>query len=192
MLPDFVVPKRRLRADLNRFIREQLQARSLRKLVTNKRIFEGHRMEASVRNAEVDRDATTFKQFEYKGNIDTAELIEDGVSVVLLSTMDFIESIAADHDKFILEDVAKICEEQNPEAEKLTFETFLKLIERFPLKFDAQGKPSLQLVIPPIPSLNEEVLSWNKNPEYLKRYNQLLRKKHDEWLNEECLRRIVD
>jgi len=71
---------------------------------------------------------------------------------------------------------------------------FMEVIEKIQLDFDADGKPSEMMVVIP-PSMGERARatleSLQQNPEYSKRYQELIEKKRMEWRDREAARKLV-
>lgn len=76
----------------------------------------------------------------------------------------------------------------------LSPELYLEVIEKIHLDFDADGKPSqLTLVIPPgMEQRAKEVAEkLDHDPEYRKRYRELIDKKRMQWRDREAARKLV-
>lgn len=76
----------------------------------------------------------------------------------------------------------------------LSPEVYLEVIEKIHLDFDANGKPrELSLVIPPhLEQRAKETLEkLHQDPEYSKRYQEIIDKKRMEWRDREAARKLV-
>lgn len=76
----------------------------------------------------------------------------------------------------------------------LSKELWLNLLERIELSFDEAGKPELTFVAHP--AMVEEMVKrwqeWEKDPEFRAKYQELLTKKREAFLDRESNRKLVD
>ncbi len=168
-----------------------MRNKGLRSLATDKKIFEGDHMEATSRSVVEEHDQSPLKVYTYSNDLTKEKIIRDGVAAAVEGMLNLVSDIAADQDNLIWEHMNAEIVEQNPNAEELTFDSFISLIQKSAVNFDANGKPAFQLITFS-PSQPQLIQAWAKNPEYLKRYNALLSSKYKDWLKREEQRVLVD
>jgi hypothetical protein len=73
-------------------------------------------------------------------------------------------------------------------------EMFLAMMEKVDLTFDASGKPDFVLLMHPdmASGIAEKGQHWEQDPEFKKRYDDLLEVKREAWRDRESNRKLVD
>jgi hypothetical protein len=191
MLPDFPSLKKRLNDSVDKFIHREVRTKGVRQFVTNKRVHEGHRVAGSMRAQDRDEDESTFELHEGERKTTRAEIIEKGHECALDAAFDFIQEIAKRQEMMIMSDISKVATRQHGGVE-LTQEGLLEALKTMALRFDKEGKPQLQIVIPPITGLREKILSWNTDKEFAAKWDAIVREKHKEWLSRHTQRKLGD
>lgn len=195
MLPDFPIAKNGFRKDLYKFSFEQLRNSTIRQLVTNKQIHEGHRVTGSVRFRPDDSTASTFKVFEKEIPINREQIIEQGVESILDMTLDTLSQFNGQQTQMIIEDISQTIENtgKTTQSQNVSRESLLSWVRDMDLSFDVNGRPRFQLVLfPEAAARKAEILSWFNEPEFAKHFDLLVKEKHNQWLELESKRQLVD
>jgi hypothetical protein len=83
----------------------------------------------------------------------------------------------------------------NGKGQPFTFELFLETLEKISIDFDDQGNPYLPTVVvsPELGAkLKSKLPEWEANPDYDKRFKELIERKRKEWNDRESHRKLVD
>ena len=94
----------------------------------------------------------------------------------------------------INEAVERVGNVVNSGGKPLSPDVFLDVIEKIHLDFDADGNPSqLTMVIPPSMAerAKETMQRLHQDPEYDRRYREIIEKKRMEWRDREAARKLV-
>jgi hypothetical protein len=74
-----------------------------------------------------------------------------------------------------------------------TPELLLELMEKIDMSFDDNGKPEITIVMHPdlFQSIQERYPTFDESPEFKKRYDDIVRRKREAWLDRENNRKLV-
>jgi hypothetical protein len=77
-----------------------------------------------------------------------------------------------------------------------TFETFLEALDKVGIDFDEETKqphmPALVMSPDLFAKIKDKIPEWEKNEEYTRRFNEIMKQKYEEWYARECNRKLVD
>lgn len=73
-------------------------------------------------------------------------------------------------------------------------ELLLEMFDRVQLDFDAAGKPTQVIVAHPetAAQMQRKWQEWERDPDFMKKFQELMRRKHEEWRVRESNRKLVD
>jgi hypothetical protein len=79
-------------------------------------------------------------------------------------------------------------------GKEISQELLLEMFEKVELDFDADGKPTHVFVAHPTMAehMHRKWQEWERDPEFMKKYNALMTRKHEEWRARESNRKLVD
>ncbi len=83
----------------------------------------------------------------------------------------------------------------NAQGRPLTPDTFLEVLEKMDIDFDPSGQPIMPTLVVGTElaaKLRERVPEWERDPANARRFEDLIRRKREEWRDREARRRLVD
>jgi hypothetical protein len=198
MLPDFPTQKARLlrfwTAYLRRKEREYLGYFATAPSYTH---HEGDRW--TIQREDGTSSESTYREIEVEMSIATDEvpnLTPDRIAKKLDSVA---EKLAKQMHQGIMEGLNQAIDQAgtgvDAKGSPLTKELFLEMLDRMLLPFDKDGN-----LIPPTIMMHprmwethkEEVKSWEQDPEFRARHEEIIERKREEWRDRESCRKLVD
>jgi hypothetical protein len=140
----------------------------------------------------------SFEKVEASFKVTDDELIRDGFQAFLSKIGTVAEELAAQREKLLIAKIQQVTGSTGKVVDakgELSPQVILEALEKIDMEFDDTGKPKhLAIVLYPnqIQKFLKSAALWAKDPEYLKAYNELMRKKREEWRAREDSRKLVD
>jgi len=197
MLPDFPKIKRDLKKILDKYITSINEKNPILSGIKKEKHYEGSEMRLDRENGEVERN--NYKEISSMISIKNDELIEKGFPAVLENFNEVAIEFNKQMNKMVYEKVEVAAKKSgniiNAEGKEFNFDMFMKMLEKISMDFDDNGIPIL-----PTLSINPELFNkvkdkfteWEENPEYKKRFQELIKRKKEEYGAEESSRKLVD
>lgn len=197
MLPDFPDIKRKWLGMFLRKVREQSRHRSFLTQIKRKMHFEGDRIKATDMTG--DTEESNYEHLSGALDINRQDLIDRGP----ISLMEDLEKMAEDfrnqQSKMIFkrldEITAKTGNIVKTGGQDINPDLLLQMLETIEMDFreDGQMQP-LNLVVDPeqYGRLIEKIPEWEKDECYKRQYDELIKRKRQEWHDRESHRKLVD
>jgi len=145
------------------------------------------------------------KELDYKGFESIFRISKDEIkSLTIEDVIKKIDSVANEMTGHMAQtmfaNIKEAAKEVGTEIEQkgkpFTFETFLEALDKIWIDFDEKtGKPHMpSLVMHPnlLARIKDKFPEWEKNEEYRKRFNEIMKRKYKEWYDRESNRKLVD
>lgn len=191
MLPDFPKVKEKILATLNK----RMQTRSMPLSCCNvKHYHEGH----LHRIVRADGSVVENEFNEASGEI-TLDLSQEDTMEDIIAKVDTVaETMKSQMTKHFLDELTRAVEQVGNaidfEGKPLTAERFLEALEKTEFGFYDDGTPhELTLFCSPkmAPRIEIELQRLQTDPEFVRRYDELIERKRDEWRERENSRKLV-
>lgn len=187
MIFDFPEIKAKFEKQANIHLRQKIYEKA--PLISNigKRYqHEGKGMQYETK--EGTKKTVEYKQFETTTTIKREDVRSLKLPQIVQQLEEMAEEFAADMERTAFDSLNKELESagQTMGAKPFTHDTFLEALDKLEIDFDEATKQPLlpKLYVGPelAKQLAKEMPEWEKNEEYSKKYNDLIKKKYDEWL----------
>jgi hypothetical protein len=198
VLPDFPAQKAILRKRVNAVIQAAMRKRHpMIAIVRPRQQHEG-------RSFTVSQGGTTPRPTEFLEVSSTvtlrrssvADMREAEVESLLLTLVD---DLARQQAESLLEELSTAAEQGSRAVQSgtgpLTPELLLQTLERIDVSFDESGQPRMPTALMPpdaAAKLLEEGPAWEKDPEFQRRWNEIMARKREEFRVREASRKLVD
>lgn len=197
MLPDFVQIKKEIAGHFNKVLKatiekaDPLLSQIKRSIVHEGNLFQTEPQEGVVIATPYEHISTTISQ-------EVAEIIEKGIVVFYEKIPEIVDSMSKQEGKFFFKRLGEITDLTgrvvHTNEGSISQETYLQMIDSVEIGFDDKGRITSTMVVSPntAASLSEKLLEWNKDPEFVQKYKDLIDKKHREHCDRENNRKLVD
>jgi len=197
MLPDFPKIKNKFKHGIDVYMRNLVRQDPIFSQIREEMHFEGNRMETKTMDGGIDAEG--YKEITGEIKINKDEIIEKGPLAFIQNIQQTAEEIKKQKAEMLLKKVseisAKVGTSVDAKGEPLTFDVFMKVLDKLWIDFDENGNPHMStLVISPkmAEKMKERIIQWEKDPECKKRYDALMDRKRKEWNDRESHRKLVD
>jgi len=197
MLPDFPKIKGKFREAINRYLQDLVRQEPLLSQFRQERHFEGNKM--SWKTVEGESKESSYEEISGELSVQREDVIAKGPVAFIENIQSIAEEMKRQQATFMLHKFKEVTDRTgqvvNGKGQPFTHELFMEALERIQIDFDEQGKPYLPTVfVPPemAAKLKEKIPEWEANPEYTKRFEQLIERKRQEWNDRESHRKLVD
>ena len=197
MLPDFPNTKNKLATILNNLVKLAVKKDPLLSQVKEVPVFEGEGLAIQREDGTIDR--TNFKKIESPITINKNEIIEKGINAYIDNVIPLARGIINQQKAYMFSEISRVTEEVgnvvNAQGQPFTFDLFIQLVRKIEISFDDNDKPIMPTltVSPDIgKKLSDPKCDWNTNPEYIKRFEEIINQKRKEWHDRESNRKLVD
>ena len=197
MLPDFPKIKNKFKHGIDVYMRNLVRQDPIFSQIREEMHFEGNRMETKTMDGDVDADG--YKEITGEIKINKDEIIEKGPLAFIQNIQQTAEEIKKQKAEMLLKKVseisAKVGTNVDAKGEPLTFDVFMKVLDKLWIDFDENGNPRMPtLVISPkmAEKMKERIIQWEKDLGCKKRYDALIDRKRREWNDRESHRKLVD
>lgn len=186
MLPDFPKIKERLQTEFTRFVDNMVRQEPLLSQIKRERHHEGNQMEIVTINGKEQK--SSYKEISTGFSIKPEDVIKQGIKPFFENIQHIVEEMQKQQTALILsslsEQLEKAGQTVNGKGKPFDFEIFLKVLGKIAIDFDDEGKPHLpSMVVSPdmAAKIKEELPKWEKNPDYHRRFEELIELKRKEW-----------
>jgi len=198
MLPDFPSIKRELKKVLSQFIDYINVDSPILSEIRKEKHYEGSGMSIDRENGEVEK--TNYKEISSQLVIKNDDLIEKGFLAVLENFKNVATEFNKQMSKMLYEEVESAAKKSGNIIEaggkEFNFDMFIEMLEKIGMDFDDNGFPILPTISTGDPVLfnkiKDKFTEWENNPEYKKRFQELIKRKKEEWDAKESSRKLVD
>jgi len=197
MLPDFPNIKRKNRELVNKYLQAQVRQDPLLSEIREKSHFEGNRI--SSIDATGESTESTYRKVSSQYSIRREDVIAKGPMAFIENIKNVAEEIKKQKAKLLFDRLNEVTEKTGNMVDgkggPFTFELFMELLGKIVIEFDGRGNPILPtLVISPEmgAKLKHKLPEWDANPEYKKRFDEIIERKRKEWDDRESDRKLVD
>lgn len=141
-----------------------------------------------------------YKHFSYKEIFDFDEIKNLNFNKIVDKFSSIIKKMQIDRAKLLFEEIDECVKKTGNiikcETDSFSFENFIKMLEMIPIDYNEYT----QKFDMPTLTMNDEILEKNQNnmqewmnvPEYKNRFEDIMRKKYNEWYARENNRKLVD
>jgi hypothetical protein len=199
MLPDFP----NILAKLDNLITKRLQYRvrmgdPIISMAHHTFQHEGDRMVfGTVDGKQKEMD---YKQFESVFQISREEIKSLTIGDIIKKIDAVAEEMTGNMARTMFSTIEQITKEAGTSIDQggkpFTFETFLEVLERVWIDYDEEtGRPHMpSLVMHPnlYAKIKDKLPEWESNPEYKRRYEEIMKRKYREWYDRESNRKLVE
>lgn len=198
MLPDFPMLKCKIQEMAVEDMQEQIQQDSILSRIRRELLFEGNRSSMKTENGETEE--SSYKGISAPYSVEREDIINKGHIAFMGNIRDeMIENMRGQQIRQFFDTVEKAAEKSgnviNGKGQPITHERFLELFEKIQIDFDEEGTPhGLFFAMHPntFAKIKDKLLEWENNPEYKKKYEEILEKKRKEYYDRESRRKLVD
>ena len=197
MLPDFPSIKKRIQEVITQNFQDQIRQEPFLSQFKVRHVFEGNKMSIKTENGELDQ--IDYRKIYSGLPIDRKDVIARGPIVFNESIQNIAEDMIRQEVRIIFDKVDEITEKTgkviNGKGRPFTHDLLLELLEKIQIDFDDDGNPYMPaLVVSPdtFLKLKEKLPEWEANPEYKKKFEEIISKKRREWHDRESHRILVD
>ena len=199
MLPNFP----RILAELDKLISKRLRDRvrlghPIISMAHHTTQHEGDRMILGrVDGAQKEID---YKEFESVLRISREEIQSLTFEDIMKKIDAIAEEMTGNMAQIMYSNIEQITKEAGTVIDQggkpFTFETFLEGLKRIWVDFDEEtGQPHMPTIVmnPALHSkIKDKLPEWENNPEYKKRFEEIIKRKYKEWHDRESNRKLVD
>lgn len=196
MLPDFPTVKKKIGDDFNKKIREKVSSAPFLSQIGRKRVHEGNILTSS--SMEGYTESSEYKRISSDFSISPDEIIEKGVEAFYSQIDKISEEFINQQSQVLFKKMDEVTERTGNIVNakgKFSPEVYLEALEKVTIAFDEFGNPIVPtLVLHPnkIPKWEKEWEKIKTDPNFLKKYLELVEKKRREWRDRESRRKLVD
>jgi hypothetical protein len=197
MLPDFPKIKEKFREAINRYLQDVVQQEPLLSQFRQERHFEGNKMSSKTEKGELEE--SSYKEVSVEYSINREDVITKGPMAFIENIQKVAEDIKEQQAKLMLDKLKEVTDRTGQvvdgKGQPFSHQLFMEMLGRIQIDFDDQGNPYLPTVIVPAEmaaKLKDTLPEWEANPEYKKRFDQLIERKRKEWSDRESHRKLVD
>ena len=198
MLPDFPMLKRKIQEMTEKDMQKQVYQDSILSRIRREQLFEGNR--SSMKTEDGKTEESNYRKFSAPYSLEREDIINKGHVVFIENIRDeMIENVRGQQIRQLFDIVGKAAEKSgnvvNGKGQPITFERFLELFEKVQIDFDEEGNPhGLSIATDPsmFAKIEKKLQEWENNPEYNKKYEEILEKKRKEYHDRESRRKLVD
>ncbi len=198
MIPDFPGEKQKIMAFWNWYLGEKhKQLLGIMGQIPSHMNHEGHRWTLS--RSDGTEDESQYNNIQGTITIDASE-VPQLTPVKIREKMDQVaEEMARQTIQGMIAEINRVTESVgnsiNAGGQPLTQELFLQMLERIDLNFDENGKwlpPTMILSPEMLEKSKEKFMTWDKDPEFLARQEEIVVRKREDWRDRENRRKLVD
>ena len=198
MLPDFPMLKRKIQEMTEKDMQKQVYQDSILSRIRREQLFEGNR--TSMKTKDGKTEESNYRKISAPYSVEREDIINKG-HVVFIENIrgEMIENVRGQQIRQLFDTVGKAAEKSgnvvNGKGQPITFERFLELFEKIQIDFDEEGNPhELSFAMHPsmFAKIENKLQEWENNPEYNKKYEEILEKKRKEYHDRESRRKLVD
>lgn len=197
MLPDFPKLKGKIVETINRYLQDLVRQEPLLSQFREERVFEGNKMSSNTENGQSNQ--SSYKKLSASYSIKREDVITKGPTVFIENIKNVAEEIKKQQAELVFNKLSEVTNETgnvvDAKGKPFTFELFMELLEKIEIDFDDQGKPSMPMLVvsPELGIKLKDLLpKWKANPEYTKRFQEVIEKKRKQWSDRESNRKLVD
>ncbi len=197
MLPDFPSIKRENREAVNRFLQAQLRQGPLLSEIGEKTHFEGNKISSIAATGESTE--STYRKLSSQYSIKREDVIAKGTMAFIENIQNVAEEMKKQKARLLFDRLNEVTAQTGNRVDAkggpFTFELFMELLGKIAIEFDDRGNPILPtLIISPEmgAKLKHKLPEWDANPEYKKRFDEIIERKRKEWNDRESDRKLVD
>ena len=197
MLPDFPKIKRKWSDMFVRMLRKRIHQGSFLSQIRTTRHFEGDRQR--VTDVTGDTEESDYETFSEALEVNRQDLIDRGPIAYMASLEKIAKEFESQQSKMIFERVNKVTAKTgnmvNAGGQDINPDLILQVLETIEIDFNEAGQPRLPtLVASPeqIQRLKEKMPEWEKDESYKRKFDELIKRKRQEWNDRESHRKLVD
>jgi len=197
MLPDFPYIKRKCRIIIEKIRQDYINQDPILSEIKICRDFEGNKMSTSDVNGNIE--LSNYTEYYSEKSISDEDIINRGLEVFYEKTLEMADEVRRKlkHNMFQkLEEITKKAGTSiNAKGKPFSADLLLEMFDKIQLDFDEEGNPKFPtIVISPemFESIKDKLPSHGEEPEFDKRFEELILKKRRECYDRESDRKLVD
>lgn len=193
MLPSFTKINKKFENALQIYIDDiSHKSQFISKLAVTKISFEGNKI-ARMKNGKWI--ISNYEKVSTRFSFAADDIIKDGPLVLIENYVKSAEEIKKASEKLLFEELEEAADEEGNSTDfggKFDPYKFMESIEKIELSFDDFGNYSLELIN--FSNENYKILvdEFENNPNFFKRWEEMMERKRKEWNDRESNRKLVD
>ena len=197
LLPDFIDIKKRITRRSDGSIYQAVTSDQLLSGVRHYRVHEGNRF--TIARADGTRHTSLYEEKSFKGSVSRKDIEAKGFSAVEEALAQVRDKMLDEMRKEMIDTIGEATREAgtaiDAKGQRFIAEMYLDMLGRVTFDFDDHGKPILPtLQIPPAleDRVKAELARIDSEPSLKVRFEEIIRKKRQEWDDREANRKLVD
>jgi hypothetical protein len=197
MFPDYPKLKIEIKKRFELLTYQKSRADPLLGFMRTIKIKEGNKM--IYHTVDGKRMETSFTRFQSAFRISDEDIIEKGVEGLVEIADNIGSDMKSKVGKKVISDFNKITAKTgnvvDAKGKELSQDMLLEVINKMELSFDDAGNPHMptMFVNPEVAEkIKDKIPEWEKDEEHKKKFDDLIKKKRDEWNDRESNRKLVD
>lgn len=197
MFPDFPNIKNEIKKNFEEYLRRQSISDPLIASITQIFIHEGDRL--VFYTVDGDRKETSFNEIQSKFSIPDEKLINEGPKALV----SVANEVGGDMQKQLGRNIITKLEEVTKETgnvidckgAQISPDFILQALEKMQIDFDDEGNPCMPTMFVGqdlAKKIQDKLPEWEKDKEHKKKFEELMKKKKEEWNDRESNRKLVD
>ncbi len=153
----------------------------------------------SSRTVGGEMDKTDYKVASSEVKIKREDVIAKGTMAYIENIKAVAEEMNRQRAKYFFDKMKEVTEKTgnivNGKGQPMNFDLFLETIKKMWIDFDDAGNPILPTIVvsPELGArLNKMLPEWERNDEYRKAFDEVIKTKRKEWNDRESNRKLVD
>lgn len=197
MFPDFPNIKKEIKKNFEENVRKQSSSDPLISSITQFFIHEGDKL--VYYTDEGIKKKTSFNKIQSEFSIKNEQIINEGVKALVPIANKVGGDIQKQLGRNIIEKLENVTKETgnivDGKGAKLSPDLILQAIEKMQIDFDDDGNPCMPMMVLGPDLYNKAKMrlpEWKKDKEHKKKFEEVMRKKKEEWDDRESNRKLVD
>lgn len=197
MLPDFPEIKLVHQKIADQQIQIMVRQDPLFSLVRTEKHFEGNGL--SIKRSNDETEKSHYKEISSKFTIEREQIIEKGIIAYIEHFNKVAEDIKRQQAQLLFSNIEEATSKTgnivDGKGRSFSPELFFQALEKIWIEFDDQGQPFLptMVVSPELGAkIKDKLPVWDSDPDYKKKFDEIIEKKKAEWNDRESDRKLAD
>ena len=197
MFPDFPNIKEEIKRNFDDYLRRQSNLDPLIAPITQIFIHEGDRL--VFHTVDGDRKETPFNEIQSKFTVPNEKIINEGPKALVSVANEVSGDIQKQLGRNIITKLEEITKETgnivDAKGAKLSPDYILQVLEKMQIDFDDDGNPCMPTMFVGqelAKKIQERLPEWETDIEHKRKFDELMKKKKEEWNDRESNRKLVD
>lgn len=153
----------------------------------------------STKHDEGDVDKSGYSLFSAELRVSTDDIIKLGFKAFIKGLNKTAQELKGQQSEMVFKKFSEVTTKTgnivDAGGQPISPDLIFKTLEKMQLDFDENEKPLMPtMVVSPqqYEKMKEKIVEWEKDPEYQKQFEHLMRRKRKEWHDRESNRKLVD